>query len=223
MVNGRGIMVGTARLLNIQTLLEDVIAKQIPGDYIETGVWRGGASIFARAVIHAFGEGSSRKSYVCDSFRGLPPGDRGLSARDKGWDHTSYLEVNEAVVAENFQKYSLLDENVIFAEGFFNETMPHLAPQVDKLAVMRLDGDMYESTVDVLYHLYDKLSVGGYVIIDDWNGPFPSKTACEDFFKVHGISPHVVPVDRVGAYWKKTEEVVVQYWRYQQGVFTDAK
>ena len=42
---------------------------------------------------------------------------------------------------------------------------------------------MYESTVDVLYNLYDKLAIGGYVIIDDWFG-FPARTACEDFFEV---------------------------------------
>ena len=73
---------------------------------------------------------------------------------------------------------------------------------------MRLDGDMYESTVDVLYHLYDKLSVGGYVIMDDWFG-FPSKVACEDFFQVHNIHPTIVPIDDLAAYWQKTEQVEI--------------
>lgn len=74
---------------------------------------------------------------------------------------------------------------------------------------------MYESAVDVLYHLYDKLSIGGCVIMDDWFG-FPSKTACEDFFEVHGIQPNIVSIDQLSAYWKKTEDVNIQYWRYEQ-------
>jgi O-methyltransferase len=77
---------------------------------------------------------------------------------------------------------------------------------------------MYESTVDVLYNLYDKLSIGGYLIMDDWYN-FPSKIACEDFFKVHGINPEIIQIDGLSAYWKKTEQVDIQYWRYEQSKF----
>eukprot|EP00804_Cyclotella_cryptica_P026712 CCRYP_007948-RA/>CCRYP_007948-RA protein AED:0.18 eAED:0.09 QI:0/0/0.25/1/1/1/4/165/291 len=185
---------------------------------VQTGVWRGGSSIFARAVITAHGEAQSRTSYVCDSFAGLPPGDRSLDLNDKNWDNTPYLEVASEIVAGSFNRYGLLDHNVVFAKGFFNETMPPLSKHIDMLSVMRLDGDMYESTVDVLYHLYDKLSIGGYVIMDDWYG-FPSKTACEDFFQVHEISPEIIKIDHIAAYWKKTEDVTIQYWRYQQNKF----
>ena len=123
-------------------------------------------------------------------------------------------------MAENFAKASLLDENVVFVKGFFNNTMPPLSKQVGKLAVMRLDGDMYQSTVDVLYNLYDKLSLNGYVIIDDWTD-LPASVACKDFFKVHKINPTVVTIDATAAYWQKTEEVTVQKWRYTQFKFTD--
>ena len=79
---------------------------------------------------------------------------------------------------------------------------------------------MYESTVDVLYHLYDKLSIGGYVIMDDWFG-FPSKTACEDFFAVHGFQPDIIPIDSTAAYWRKTEDVEIQSWtRFNTGVMS---
>lgn len=77
---------------------------------------------------------------------------------------------------------------------------------------------MYESTVDVLYNLYDKLSIGGYLIMDDWFG-FPSKNACEDFFKVHGINPEIIAIDSLSAYWQKTEHVDIQHWRYAQSKF----
>ncbi len=79
---------------------------------------------------------------------------------------------------------------------------------------------MYESTVDVLYHLYDKLSIGGYVIMDDWFG-FPSRTACEDFFAVHhDIQPEIIRIDNLSAYWKKTDHIQIQYWRCEQSKFT---
>lgn len=207
-------MTGFDRLDNVMQLLQDIADNEVVGDYIETGVWRGGSSIFARGVIRAMNQGQ-RKSFVCDSFKGLPPGDRDLDRKDKNWDKWPYLEVSAELVAGNFNSAGLLDSQVIFVKGFFNDTMPVLSPMINALAVMRLDGDMYESTVDVLYHLYEKLSVGGYVIMDDWFG-FPSRTACEDFFKVHGISPEIIQIDSLAVYWKKTEEIRVQYWRYEQ-------
>lgn len=208
-------MTGSLRLDNVQNLLERVIANDVEGDYIETGVWRGGSSMFARAILYAHDQ-ENRKSYVCDSFAGLPPGDRYLVKGDRGWDHTPYLEVPAEIVAQGFAKYSLLDSNVIFAKGFFNETMPVLAKQIDQISIMRLDGDMYESTVDVLYNLYDKLSIGGFVIMDDWYN-FPSKIAVEDFFAMHSVDmPQIVQIDDLSAYWQKTNTLKVQYWRYTQ-------
>ena len=211
-------MVGLRRLDNVRDLIKAVILNGVEGDYIETGVWRGGASIFARAVIAAYGEQASRTSYVCDSFSGLPPGDRDLDPGDKNWDNTTYLEVPYSVVANNFFSYGLLDKNVVFVKGLFRDSLGPLSNHIKRLSIMRLDGDMYESTVDVLYRLYDKLSVGGYVIIDDWFG-FPARTACEDFFKVHGINPKITAIDNLAVFWMKTEEVTVQHWRYEQSKF----
>jgi hypothetical protein len=207
-------MTGSLRLNSLKKLLHDIIQNEISGDFIETGVWRGGMSIFARGILQANNQ-TYRKSFVCDSFQGLPPGDRDLDPKDKNWNTFNYLEVSELIVAENFKAAGVLDPNVIFVKGFFNDTMPEVAKMTESLAIMRLDGDMYESTVDVLYHLYEKLSIGGYVIMDDWNF-HPSKTACEDFFKAHNISPAIIEVDKLSAYWQKTEQVNVQYWRYEQ-------
>lgn len=132
-------MTGWARLHNVRDLLQKVIKDNIKGDYIETGVWRGGSSVFARAVITVLGEEASRVSYVCDSFAGLPPGDKKLDEKDVNWDNTPYLEVPSQIVANNFIKYGLLDSNVIFAKGFFNETMPPLSKKIETLSIMRLD------------------------------------------------------------------------------------
>jgi len=211
-------MTGIERLDNVYYLLSNVISKKIPGDYIETGVWRGGSIIFAKAVITAFGENESRVIYVCDSFSGLPPGNRNLDKHDKNWDNKPYLEVPYEVVATNFAKYGLLDSQVVFVKGLFRDTMPPLSKKITKLSIIRLDGDMYESTVDVLYQFYDKLSIGGFVIVDDWFG-FPARTACEDFFQVHGINPDIITIDKLAVYWEKKEEVELQHWRYEKSHF----
>eukprot|EP00978_Attheya_sp_CCMP212_P010858 scaffold26364_cov33-Attheya_sp.AAC.1 len=84
-------MTGWTRLENVKELMIDVIVNRVEGDYVETGVWRGGSSMFARAVFSAYGE-TNRRSFVCDSFQGLPPGDRMLDKQDTGWDQVSYLE-----------------------------------------------------------------------------------------------------------------------------------
>lgn len=139
-------MTGWKRIDNVYNLLKDVIENNIKGDYIETGVWRGGSSIFAKAALSVLEPGSSRVSYVCDSFQGLPPGDKQLDKRDKNWDNTPYLEVSSDTVANNFIKYGLLDSNVVFAKGFFNETMPHLSKHIQTLSIMRLDVSLISCT-----------------------------------------------------------------------------
>ena len=131
------------------------------------------------------------------------------------------FEVSAEVVAGNFNSGGLLDKKVIFAKSFFNDSMPVLVKSIDELSIIRFDGDIYESAVNVFYHLYDKLSIGGYWIQDDWYG-FPAQDAAHDFFKVHGISPEIIRIDDFGAYWKKTDGITLQYWRYEQGKFKDA-
>jgi len=136
-------MTGWKRLDNVAELLKKVTEENIPGDYIETGVWRGGSSIYARAVMNVLmmedAPVTHRISFVCDSFSGLPPGDRKLDKGDRNWDHTPYLEIPEDVAINNFAKYGLLDSNVVFAKGFFNETMPVLSEKIKALSIMRLD------------------------------------------------------------------------------------
>ena len=213
-------MTGFTRLNKLRELWVDVFEKKIPGDFIETGVWRGGSSIYAKGIIDAYGQ-SHRQVYVCDSFQGLPPGLAVFGQEDVGWDNTPYLEVSEELVKGHFREVNLIDDNVHFVKGFFNDSMPLLRstlPPGQKFAIMRLDGDMYQSTVDVLYTLYDRLSVGGYLIMDDWFG-FPSRTACEDFFRVHNFQPDIIQIDDISAYWKKTQEINIQYWRYEQKKF----
>lgn len=194
-------MIGLKRLDNLQACVADVIKNKVPGDLIETGVWRGGASIFMRAVLKAYGV-TDRTVWVADSFEGLPAPDAEKYPADAGDIHHQlmFLAVSCEQVKANFAKYGLLDEQVRFLKGWFKDALPH-AP-IEKLAVMRLDGDLYESTMDGLVSLYPKLSVGGYVIIDDYvlKG---CQQAVHDFRAKFGITDEIVDIDGTGAYWQR--------------------
>jgi O-methyltransferase len=196
-------MIGMKRLDNLQECIETVIRENIEGDLIETGVWRGGACILMRGILAAHGV-EGRKVYVADSFEGLPKPDADKYPADKGSPfHTfsSYLAVSKEEVAENFSKYGLLDEQVVFLKGWFKDTLPS-AP-VEKLAIMRLDGDMYSSTMEALTNLYPKLSEGGFCIIDDYGLINACKRAVDDFRTQQGIVAEIVPIDYSGVYWRK--------------------
>ncbi|MFX8984442.1 TylF/MycF/NovP-related O-methyltransferase, partial [Acinetobacter baumannii] len=79
-------MIGTARMRNLRLLCERALAEEIPGDFIETGVWRGGACIYMRAILAAHGD-PGRRVFVADSFRGLPPPDPAAFPADEGDQH----------------------------------------------------------------------------------------------------------------------------------------
>ncbi len=195
-------MIGLARLENIQRCVEDVIARGVPGDLIETGVWRGGATIFMRSILAAYGV-RDRKVFVADSFEGLPPPNAALYPADAGDKHHEQqaLAISLEQVQRHFDLYGLLDDQVRFLKGWFKDTLP-TAP-IDKLAVARLDGDMYESTMDGLNALYGKLSSGGYLIVDDYGAVPACKKAVEDFRAKHGITEPIEPIDWTGVFWRK--------------------
>lgn len=198
-------MIGMKRLDNIHACMKQIIKKRIPGDFVETGVWRGGATILMRAILKAY-DVRDRSVWVCDSFEGLPPvntekypADALLA--DMNLHNISYLAVSLEQVQQNFAKYGLLDKQVIFLKGFFCDTLP-TAP-INKIALLRLDGDLYESTMDALVNLYPKLSKGGFVIVDDFWMPACSQ-AILDYRKMHGINDEIQQIDMQSVFWQKT-------------------
>jgi hypothetical protein len=190
------------RLDNIQHCVETALRDGVPGDLIETGVWRGGACIFMRAILAASGD-ATRRVWLADSFAGLPPPDADNFPADAGDRHHEWSEfaVSRAEVEENFRRYGLLDDRVRFLEGWFKDTLPG-AP-IDRLAVMRLDGDMYESTMQALESLYDRLSPGGFVIVDDYYLPACAK-AIHDFRDARGIADEIANIDNRGCFWRRS-------------------
>ena len=212
-------MLTLEQLDNIEYCIKDVVKNKIEGDFIECGVWRGGACIYAYHVLKNLGE--NRKVYVADSFEGLPKPNEELYPADSGDNHWTYPELSVSVekVKENFEVFGKVDENVVFVKGFFKDSLPKC--DIKKISVLRLDGDMYESTMDSLVNLYHKLSIGGYCIVDDYLGVRGCTEAIHEFREKHGIDDEMIRCQKeptfnvhdangngfwpTSVYWKKTK------------------
>ncbi len=197
-------MIGEKRMDNIRDAIVHVLSENVPGDFIETGVWRGGACIFMRAVLAAFNI-TDRTVWVADSFEGLPPVNAEQYPEDAkcaDLSQFSELAISLEEVQSNFEKYGLLDDQVKFLKGWFRDTLP-TAP-IEKLSVLRLDGDMYESTMDALNSLYHKVSPGGVIIVDDYNAINACKQAIHDFRDAHGITDPIQAIDYYAVFWIKS-------------------
>lgn len=192
-------MIGGKRMENVRAECERVLAAGVPGDFMETGVWRGGACIMMRAVLRAWGV-TDRRVIAADSFAGLPPPSE---TADAGAEFHTWKDfaVSLEEVKAYFARYGLLDDQVVFLKGLFKDTLP-TAP-VEQLALLRLDGDMYESTRDGLVNLYSKLSPGGTLIADDYFLFEAHRKAVDEYRAQHGITDAIIPIDHFGAYWVK--------------------
>lgn len=203
-------MLPLARMNNIKNCVEDILRNAVPGDLIEAGVWRGGATIFMRGVLKAHSV-KDRRVWAADSFEGLPAPDPSLfpleakvqsgSVMQKAYHN---LAVGLEEVKRNFAAYGLMDDQVRFLKGWFKDTLP-TAP-LDALSLMRLDGDFYESTRDGLNYLYDRLSIGGYVIIDDYGEDSWTycRKAVDEFRSERHIEDSLIAVDSKCYFWQRT-------------------
>jgi O-methyltransferase len=195
-------MIGMKRLDMLHDAARTIFEENVPGDFLEAGTWRGGAAIFLRALLAAYGD-EARAVWVADSFEGLPRPD-GRYAEDEGdshWRMKAVLGVSLEEVRGNFARYDLLDERVRFLPGWFKDTLP-VAP-IERLSLLRIDGDMYSSTRDALESLYGKLSVGGYAVIDDYGALPECRKAVDDFRRGRSIEEPILPIDWTGAYWRR--------------------
>ncbi|MEJ2136476.1 MAG: TylF/MycF/NovP-related O-methyltransferase [Desulfofustis sp.] len=194
-------MLGEHKLDTLRYCVEDCLTRGVAGDIIETGVWKGGATIYLAGILKAHGD-ASRRVLVADSFEGLPRPDVKKWPRDKGGKHYKRedLAISLEEVRANFKRFNLLSDKVIFVKGFFEDSLQNV--NIEKLSVLRLDGDMYGSTMTVLMQLYHKLEVGGYLILDDWLLA-GAREALLDFRRKVGIREELYQ-DYSGVFWKKS-------------------
>lgn len=189
----------------LRSLMEDVEKNAVAGDFVETGVWRGGISMFMKAFLRAY-ENHERKVWVADSFEGWPPATDDPDSWVCNNENLPWIVVPVETVRNNFKRYDLLDDNVVFLKGWFKDTLPS-AP-IEEIAILRIDGDLYESTRDALEALYPKLAIGGYAIIDDYYC-FPGcDRAVDEYRKAHNIKDISFRQGATcsGIYWQKTHQ-----------------
>jgi O-methyltransferase len=196
-------MIGRIRLKSLRDCCEEVLRQGIPGDFVETGIWRGGACMMMAAVLAAHGV-NDRTVWGFDSFDGLPAPNEAVYPHDQGDQLHRFrqLAVSLEEVTDNFRRVGLWSDQVRLIKGWFKDTVPK-AP-VEKIAVLRLDGDMYESTIQVLEAFYPRLSPGGVCIIDDFGSLLSCELAVGDYRRDQNITEPLVEIDGLGVLWKKS-------------------
>lgn len=189
-------MIGLRRLDNLEYCINSVLKDNITGAIVECGVWRGGAMIFANGALKE--NEAVRNVYICDVFDGTFP--KPLQECDEWTEKHDFssLSVSLDQVKQNFTVFDLLTDNIIFKKGWFSDTLGEIKEPV---AILRIDGDTYQSTMDSLV-LEPQIPSGGYIIMDDWAIDV-SKKAFLDYFKGRVTEKDVIPVDSLSVYWKK--------------------
>ena len=189
-------MVGLSRLDDLQECVRSVVADGVAGDLIETGTWRGGASMLMRATLDTLGD--DRTVWVADSFTGFR---EDLQSEDLA--EVDFLAVSLEEVTDNFARLGLT-EGVEFLPGYFEDTLHKVANR--RWAICRLDGDSYGATQTCLETLYPNLSAGGYLIVDDYYVLEECRAAVDEFRAQHGIDDPIEQVDWTGARWRRRSD-----------------
>ena len=195
-------MIGRARLENVAACLETIRRNCVAGDLVECGVWRGGTTVFMRGFLKAFGI-TDRTVWVVDSFCGPPPPSLAQDfSEDLSAARYPALAISMETVRDLFARYDLLDGQVRFLSGWFHDSLPR-AP-IERLALLRIDADLYQSTRDALAALYPKVSAGGFVIVDDYHCIPACREAVDEYRQREGITTPLKRVDWTAVFWQKT-------------------
>ncbi|NDB36190.1 MAG: hypothetical protein EB023_12825 [Flavobacteriia bacterium] len=188
-------------------LCRQAIDRNVPGDFVECGVWKGGsAGIMATAA-----KNSTKKVHLYDSFEGLPeplPIDGSEAIQYSYGASQGRLKTTGKCVGSLADVKNLMDcklhiskSSIVYHVGWFQKT---LTPwPTESISILRLDGDWYESTKICLENLYPALSRGGAVLMDDyfcWEG---CRKACDEYREQHNITAKIVRIDLDSGYWIK--------------------
>lgn len=194
-----------------------VVARNIPGNIVECGVWKGGSIMLAASTLHQLGQ-HERKLYLYDTFAGLPePSDKDLNFNNlpanevralltkrqaveitnEGWDVSPIEEVQANVAKSGYPSGQF-----VFVKGKVEDTIPRTVP--DRIALLRLDTDWYESTYHELVHLYPRLSTGGILIVDDYGYWRGAQEAVDQFVDEYPVRAFMHRVDTIVRLFVKT-------------------
>jgi hypothetical protein len=196
-------MTSSEKLFGLISAVRHVVKHDIPGDIVECGVWRGGSM---QAVARTLAEAGSvdRHLYLFDTFEGMPPPtevDRRLDGRSAAalladskptapvWAVASLEDVQAGMAEVGYPA-----DRVHYVKGRVEDTVPGEAPE--RIAILRLDTDWYESTRHELEHLYPRLTSGGILIIDDYGWWQGSRAAVDEFLEESGERLFLLRLDR---------------------------
>jgi O-methyltransferase len=195
-------MISKERLVNLYTQCEKF--KDTQYSFVECGVAKGGALALMKFVAN------NNKVIGFDSFEGMPPiTEKDISDYNKSCIFTGFGKVGDNLsggidsVYNSFDVLNISMDNVVLVKGYFEKTVGKNKKICDKIAVLRLDGDWYESTKVCLDQLYEQVVEGGCIIIDDyghWNG---CKLATDEFREKHNINSPLIHTDYTEVYWIK--------------------
>ena len=217
-------MLSLPRLMNAYDCVRVLEREKIAGGIVECGVWSGGCVGLMALVNRRFGS-DDRVFHLFDSFEGLhqPSTDdvdvlASFQAAhpevdlDNGGDSNKLVAIGASVGASREQVENLLFEKlqidrtqVVFHCGWFQDTVPLARESIGPLALLRLDGDLYESTKVCLDHLYDCVVEGGFIIIDDYGTFEGCRRAVSDFLAGRSLEPELTRIDSTGVYFRKSE------------------
>jgi cephalosporin hydroxylase len=192
---------GRDRLEHLEQALQTVRGEHVQGDIAACGVGRGGAAVFVRGFLAAY-EITDRQVWVADAFRASPPDGAAPigGTADDGTLDDLWADLNQ--VREAFDAFGLFDDKVRFVQGNFADTLPD-AP-IEQVALLHV-GATAVDPVAVLEHLYDRLSFGGFVIIE--NDDDQVRAAVDAFRARRGITEPIERIGLSGYQWRKRTEV----------------
>jgi hypothetical protein len=194
-------------------LCEYISLEDLQGDFVECGVWKGGSAGLMGLALKKFDPDKKRNLLLFDSFEGMPQPclqDGDAAAQYSGGVNAGELtSVHQCEASLEEVRHFLIDQlqlesaRVIFHQGWFQETLPKLGQEPGKIVLLRLDGDWYESTKICLDTLYDRVVMGGVIILDDyycWEG---CKKATDEFLTKRSIVAQLKRIDVDSCYWIK--------------------
>lgn len=200
-------LVGASGLEATFDAVRSVQVRGVPGCLVELGVAQGGCAALMRAAADL--DGPARRLWLFDSYEGLPePSEADLLNGATG-DHIrplpkgSCLGTYDDVAAYLFDELRLDREAITMVKGWFDTTVPANRRALGTIAVLRIDADWYDSVKACLDGLYDQVSAGGIVIVDDYGTCFGARRAVDEFLVARGIEPALEHDGRGGCLWRK--------------------
>lgn len=192
-------MTSPERMYALYQATQYISLNNLAGDIVECGVWRGGSAMVAALTLKSL-EDTDRELYLYDTYKGMSkPGREDQPSELKKWSENQNTEFNNwayaslAEVKHNLFSTQYPKDKILFIVGDVLETIPERIPE--KISLLRLDTDWYESTYHELVNLYPRLQKGGVLIIDDYGSKQGARRAVDQYFQEKGLNPYLARID----------------------------